>query len=123
MSSPRSRMPEWARMLLWFQGETLWKVSTIMATLQEAIDGWRAYVAELKAQLATAVDGLTAALAAAQTSADALAAFQADDAATDASQLAAQAQTDADAVQAALDEVKTPPEPPPVIEEPVEPAP
>ena len=91
-----------------------------MATLQEAIDGWKAYTADLKSQLATAVSGLTEAQAAAQAAADALASFQADDAATDASQLAAQAQADADAVQAALDEVKNPPAEPPVISEPVD---
>jgi AcrR family transcriptional regulator len=96
------------------------KLGMMMATLQEALDGWRAYVEDLKAQLAAAVQGLTDAQAAAQAAADALAAFQADDAVTDAAQLAAQAQADADAVQAALDAVKTP-VPPPVIEEPVEP--
>ena len=90
-----------------------------MATLQEAIDGWKAYTADLKAQRDAAVVGLTDSQAANQALADALAAFQADDAATDASQLAAQAQADADAVQAALDEVKTPVEPPPVVEEPI----
>lgn len=92
---------------------------------------------ELKDQLAQAVSGLADAQAAAQQAADALAAFQADDAAfqaarygfdplpgnkdaaTDASQLAAQAQADADVVQAALDAVKNPPAEPPVLSEPV----
>ena len=99
----------------WFEK----RLESLMATLHEAIDGWKAYVADLKAQLATAVVALTDAQTAAQAAADALVAFQADDAATDASQLAAQAQADADAVQAALDEVKTPVEPPPVVEEPI----
>jgi hypothetical protein len=90
-----------------------------MATLQEAVDGWKAYTAELKAQRDAAVAALDEANTRAQSAADALAAFQADDAATDASQLAAQAQSDADFVQGALDEVKTPVEPPPVTEEPV----
>lgn len=96
------------------------KVEALMATLSEAIDGWRAYVGDLKDQLAQAVSGLADAQSAAQAAADALAAFQADDAATDASQLAAQAQADADAVQAALDAVKTPPVEPPVLSEPVD---
>ena len=88
-------------------------------TLQGAIDGWRAYTADLVAQRDAAVAGLASATKAAKDNADALAAFQADDAATDASQLAAQAQSDADAVQAALDAVKNPVVPPPVIQEPI----
>ena len=103
--------------------DILWlaqKLEEIMATLQEAIDGWKAYAADLRAQRDAAVAGLGDANARAQANADALAAFQADDAATDASQLAAQAQADADAVQAALDEVKNPPVEPPVLSEPVE---
>ena len=117
------------RCMSWFCQQPKWSVSQehrinrklnfIMATLSEALDGWRAYVADLKDQLAQAVSGLTDAQAAAQAAADALAAFQADDAATDASQLAAQAQADADAVQAALDAVKNPPVEPPVLSEPV----
>ena len=113
----------------WFSDPPKWAVAqehrlnrrldAIMATLSEALDGWRAYVGELKDQLAQAVSGLTDAQSAAQAAADALAAFQADDAATDASQLAAQAQADADAVQAALDEVKNPLVEPPVLSEPV----
>jgi hypothetical protein len=113
-----SIQPVWAKQM---EARINKQIGTIMATLQEALDGWRAYVDELKAQRDAAVQALTDAQAAAQTAADALAAFQADDAATDAQQLADQAQADADAVQAALDAVKTPVEPPPVIEEPVEP--
>lgn len=90
-----------------------------MATLQDAINGWRAYTTELIAQRDSAVAGLTEATKAAKDAADALAQFQADDAATDASQLADQAQAHADAVQAALDEVKNPVVPPPVIDEPI----
>jgi cell wall-associated NlpC family hydrolase len=97
------------------------KVNTIMATLTEALEGWKSYPAELITQRDAAVAALTDAQTAAQTAADALAAFQADDAATDAQQLADQAQADADAVQAALDAVKTPPVAPPVVGEPVEP--
>lgn len=115
----RSPTPEWARYLLWSQAETLWKVNTIMATLAEAVDGWKAYTADLKAQLAAAVAGLTDANTRAQSALDQLNAFVADDALTDASQLAEQAQADADAVQAALDEVKNPPAEPPVISKPV----
>ena len=99
----------------WFQK----RLENMMATLQEAIDGWKSYAADLKAQRDAAVSGLGDANARAQANADALAAFQADDAATDASQLAAQAQADADAVQAALDEVKNPVVEPPVISEPI----
>lgn len=95
------------------------KVDAIMATLTEALDGWRSYVSDLKDQLAQAVSSLGDAQEAAQAAADALAAFQADDAATDATQLAEQAQADADAVQAALDAVKNPPVEPPVLSEPV----
>lgn len=111
------------RLIGWLMGENthqiLRRLDSLVATLQEAIDGWKSYTADLKAQRDAAVAALTAAQAAAQAAADALAQFQADDAATDASQLAAQAQTDADAVQAALDEVKNPPVEPPVITEPV----
>ena len=107
-----NKTPEWAKQLIR-------KVNTIMATLQEALDGWKSYTADLKAQRDAAVAALDAANTAAAAAAQALADFQANDAETDASQLAAQAQADADAVQAALDEVKTPVEPPPVIEEPV----
>jgi len=107
------------------------RIINLMATLQEALDGWRSYTTDLKAATDAANARADAAVAAlddannrAQTAAQALSDFQADDAATDAHQLADQAQQDADAVQAALDEVKAPPpppvEPPPVIEEPVE---
>lgn len=99
------------------------RIERIMATLQEAVDGWKQYTADLKAQRDAAVAALDEANTRAQTAADALAAFQADDAATDASQLADQAQADADFVQGALDEVKTPVEEPPVISEPVDEAP
>lgn len=92
-----------------------------MATLAEAVQGWRDYTAELKAQRDAAVGSLAEANDRAQAAAEALAQFQADDAATDAQQLADQAQADADFVQSALDEVKTPPAEPPVISEPVEP--
>jgi AcrR family transcriptional regulator len=112
------RTPAWA---IRMEDRFIDKLGNIMATLQEALDGWRAYVADLKAQIATAVEGLTAAQAAAQTAADALVQFQADETAKDASALAAQAQADADAVAAALDAVKTPVVEPPVITEPIEP--
>lgn len=97
------------------------QMEVLVATLQEALDGWRAYTDDLKAQLAVATQGLADAAVAAQLAADTLAAFQADDAATDASQLAAQAQADADAVQAALEAAQAPVEEPPVLEEPVDP--
>lgn len=119
----RCKFPAWVRWLAWALAEIKWKVTQIMATLSEAVEGWKAYTADLKAQRDAAVAALDEANTRAQAAADALAQFQADDAATDASQLAAQAQADADAVQAALDEVSNPPVEPPVISEPVEEAP
>lgn len=92
----------------------------IMATLQEAVDGWKSYTTDLKAQRDAAVAALDEANTRAAAAAQALADFQANDAETDASQLAAQAQSDADFVQGALDEVKNPPAEPPVITEPVD---
>jgi DNA repair exonuclease SbcCD ATPase subunit len=100
--------------------QVLTKLGAIVATLQEAVDGWRAYTDELKAQRDAAVAALEEASTRADTAAEALAQFQADDAATDAQQLADQAQADADFVQGELDKVKTPVEEPPVISEPVE---
>lgn len=115
---------------MWFSfgksdvGDELQKINDqlrgIMATLDEAVQAWRDYTADLKTQRDDAVAALEAANTAAQAAADALAQFQADDAATDASQLAAQAQADADAVAAALEEVKTPVPAPPAISEPVD---
>jgi predicted nucleic acid-binding Zn-ribbon protein len=100
--------------------QVLTKLGAIVATLQEAVDGWRAYTEELKAQRDAAVAALEEASTRADTAAEALAQFQADDAATDAQQLADQAQADADFVSSELDKVKTPVEEPPVISEPVE---
>jgi predicted nucleic acid-binding Zn-ribbon protein len=100
--------------------QVLTKLGAIVATLQEAVDGWRAYTEDLKAQLAAAVGALSEASTRADTAAQALAQFQADDAATDAQQLADQAQADADFVSSELDKVKNPPEEPPVVSEPVE---
>lgn len=104
----------------WWAKRILNRLEEIVATLTEAVQGWRDYTADLKAQRDAAVDALAEANDRAQAAATALADFQADDAATDASQLAAQAQSDADFVQGALDEVKTPPEQPPVTEQPVD---
>jgi DNA anti-recombination protein RmuC len=85
------------------------KLGIIMATLQEAVQNWTDYANDLKTQRDNAVAALEEANTRAQTAADALAQFQADDAATDATQLAEQAQADADFVQSALDSVKEPP--------------
>lgn len=104
----------------WWVKRILNRLDEIVATLSEAVQGWRDYTADLKAQRDAAVAALEAANTAAAAAAQALADFQADDAATDATQLAAQAQADADAVQAALDEVKTPPVEPPVVSQPVD---
>jgi hypothetical protein len=95
------------------------KLEDDMATLAEAVQGWRDYTAALQQQRDAAVAALDEANSRAQSAADALAAFQADDAATDAQQLADQAQADADFVQGALNDVQNPVVPPPVIDEPI----
>ena len=114
----------------WWAKRILNRLDDIVATLTEAVAGWKAYTADLKAQNKALADAKAASDAAledantrAQNAAQALADFQADDAATDASQLAAQAQSDADAVQAALDEAKAADVPevevPPVVDQPI----
>lgn len=86
-------------------------LETIMTALQDAIQGWSSYAQELKAQRDAAVALAETASAKAQENADALAAFQADDAATDASQLAEKEAADAKEVQDALDALKAQDEP------------
>lgn len=91
----------------------------IVASWEEVKSGTIAYISELKAQRDEAVAALTEAQTAAQANADALAAFQADDAATDAQQIADAQQALADDLAAAVDSVKNPPvEPEPLPEEP-----
>jgi len=97
------------------------KVDYLMASFEEAKQAWVDYATELKSQRDAAVAALESAQTAAQQNADALAAFQADDAATDAQQLADQSQALADELTAALDGVQNPPtEPRPLPEPPAE---
>lgn len=90
------------------------KVDTLMASYAEAKQEWVDYTKELQAQNEALRSALTDAQATAQANADALTAFQADDAATDAQQLADQEQAFADDLQATLDGLKTPEEPEPL---------
>lgn len=95
------------------------KVDSIMATYAEAKQEWVDYTHELQDENAQLRQALTDAQATAQTNADALAAFQADDAVTDAQQLADQEQAFADDLQQTLDELQEPPaEPEPLPDEP-----
>jgi len=91
------------------------RLGLMMATLNEILDGFRTWGTSWKDRALAAEAGLVSAQAAlAQTAAD-LATFQANDAATDASQIQAQADADAAAAQAVLDAVQAadmPPEPP-----------
>jgi uncharacterized phage infection (PIP) family protein YhgE len=104
----------------------LQRIEDIVAkTWAEVVGETTTYISELKAQRDEAVAALTDAQATAQSNADALATFQADDAATDAQQLADAEQRLADELAAAVDAVKNPPaEPEPLPEQPpAEPAP
>lgn len=85
------------------------KVDLFMATWAESVQAWTDYATELQKQRDDAVAALTEAQASAQSAADALSAYQADDAATDAQQLADQAQQFADQLALALVAVKNPP--------------
>jgi hypothetical protein len=105
----------------WWAKRILQRLDDLVATLADAVQGWTDYAAELKAQRDEAVAALAEANTRAQSAVEALNQFVADDAATDASQLATQAQQDADFVANALAVVKNPPaEPDPI---PVEPEP
>lgn len=100
------------------------KLDKMTAAFEQAKQNWVDYATELLAQRDAAVAALADAQAKAQEAADALAAFQADDAATDAQSLADQAQAFADELQSALDGVKeAPAEPEPLPEPPAEEAP
>jgi septal ring factor EnvC (AmiA/AmiB activator) len=91
----------------------------IVASWAEVKQGTIDYINELKAQRDEAVGALTDAQSSAQANADALAAFQADDAATDAQQIAEAQQALANELAAAVESVKNPPaEPEPLPEEP-----
>jgi hypothetical protein len=91
----------------------------IMATYTEAKQEWVDYTKALQDENAALRNAVTTAEAAAQANADALQAFQDDDAATDAQQLADAAQAIADDLHSTLESVKTPPvEPAPLPEEP-----
>jgi hypothetical protein len=91
------------------------KVSSLMASFEEAKQNWVSYATDLKTQRDEAVAALTDAQQKATDAATALQQFQDDDAATDASQLADQAQAFADDLQNTLDGIKdAPPEPEPL---------
>jgi regulator of replication initiation timing len=94
------------------------KVDWIMASFAEAKQEWVDYATALQEENAALRTALTEAQATAQTNADALAAFQADDATTDAQQLADQEQAFADDLQKTLDELQEPPEEPEPLPEP-----
>lgn len=99
------------------------KLEQIMATLNEAVQAWVDFGTALQAENADLRAALEAAQGQAQANADALAAFQADDAATDAQMLVDQAQALADDLTAKLDALKNPPPPPPPPEPEPEPEP
>jgi len=94
------------------------KVDLLMATYAEAKQEWVDYTKQLQDENAQLRQAVTDAQAAAQSNADALAQFQADDAATDAQQLADAAQAVADDLQSTLDGLKNPPAPPEPLPEP-----
>lgn len=79
-----------------------------MATYTEVKQEWVDYTQALQAENADLRTALTDAQAAAAENAQALADFQADDAATDAQQLADAAQAIADDLQSTLDGLKEP---------------
>lgn len=95
------------------------KVDALMATYAESKQAWVDYTEELQTENAELRSALTEAQATAQANADALAAFQADDAATDAQQLADQEQAFADDLASTLESLKAPVAPPePLPDEP-----
>ena len=90
-----------------------------MASYAESKQAWVDYTEELQTENAELRAALTDAQATAQANADALAAFQADDAATDAQQLADQEQAFADDLAKTLEDLKAPAAPPePLPDEP-----
>jgi hypothetical protein len=91
---------------------------TFMATYTEAKQEWVDYTTALQDENEQLRSALTDAQATAQSNADALAAFQADDAQTDAQQLADQEQAFADDLQNTLNELKEPPTEPEPLPEP-----
>ena len=102
------------------------KVDELMATYAEAKQEWVDYTQQLQQvneELTAQNDALRAALvdaqSTAQANAEALQAFQDDDAATDAQQLADQEQAFADDLQKTLTETKQQPAPPPVEPDPL----
>lgn len=111
--------PAWAKSM---ESRISQQIGEVMASLSEVLEGFKSWGTSWKDQATAEKARADAAVAALgdmpqqlQAAADALAQFQADDAATDATQLAQQAQADADAAQAKLDEVlaaDVPPEPP-----------
>jgi hypothetical protein len=98
------------------------KVDTLMASWEEAKQAWIDYATDLKTQRDDAVAALEAAQTRAQEAADALSAFQADDAQTDAQALADQAQAFADELTSALEAVQEPPVEPEPLPDPGNPS-
>lgn len=95
------------------------KVDTLMASYEEAKQEWVDYTHQLQDENAQLRQALTDAEATAQTNAQALADFQADDEATDAQQLADQAQAFADDLSETVADLKAPAEEPqPLPDEP-----
>jgi hypothetical protein len=94
------------------------KVDFLMASFAEAKQAWVDYTTALKTQRDDAVAALEAAQGQAQAAATALADFQANDEATDAQQLADQAQAFADDLSTTLESVKNPPAEPEPLPEP-----
>lgn len=84
----------------------------LMASYNEVKKSWVDYTTQLQDENASLRTALTQAQQTAQDNANALADFQNDDAATDASQLQEQEQRFADDLQKALDDVKAPKLPP-----------
>lgn len=82
-----------------------------MASFDQVRADYRAYAQELKDQRDAAVAAAEAALERDRASVAALEAFQANDAETDAAQLVAQRQQDADALAGDLEELKGRPDP------------
>ena len=102
----------------WF-GQPQWavrleeKVDGLMATVQEALQGWRDYTDALKSHIAELESSLTAAQGTVQELID-------TDAAQDAAQAQALTEQIAQQINDALSAVQNPPTPEPVVDQPVD---
>ena len=97
------------------------RLARIMVDFDQVRADYKAYAQAQKDRADAAVAALEAAQTRAEASDQALADFQANDAATDAAQLLAQREADAAALQSDLDDVKGIPEPEEPVETPSEP--